>query len=96
MSAVEESTGSKGNGRLRMNKQAKVHYDRMALNLLKDITIKCKECDGNMIRVTKHDYHLHFYKGLKHLEYQLGNDDTVIGYSCQDCTHYYLFDNNPV
>ena len=60
--------------------------------ILKAVTIKCKECDGNMLRVTKHDYHLHFYKGLKHLEYQLGNDDTVIGYSCEDCTHHYLFD----
>jgi len=23
-------------------------------------------------------------------------DSTVVGYSCEDCTHYYLFDNNPV
>jgi len=23
-------------------------------------------------------------------------DQTVVGYSCKDCTHYYLFDNNPV
>jgi len=61
-----------------MNKQAKVHYDRMALNLLQSIKIKCKECQGIMIRV--HDLH----------------DDTVVGYSCEDCTHYYLFDNNPI
>jgi len=64
--------------------------------ILDAVTVRCKECQGNMIRVTKHDYHLHFYKGLKHLEYQLGNDDTVIGYSCENCTHYYLFDNNPI
>jgi len=23
-------------------------------------------------------------------------DDTLVGYSCKDCTHYYLFDNDPV
>jgi len=23
-------------------------------------------------------------------------DDTLVGYSCQDCPHYNLFDNNPV
>jgi len=23
-------------------------------------------------------------------------DDTLVGYSCQDCPHYNLLDNNPV
>jgi hypothetical protein len=70
--------------------------EKVEETLLKSISVKCKECNGDMIRVTKHDYHLFFYKGFKHLQYQLGNDDTVIGYQCQDCPHYNLFDNYPV
>ena len=24
------------------------------------------------------------------------NDDTVVGYSCENCAHYNLFDNDPI
>ena len=43
------------------------------VRILKAVTIKCKKCHGNMIRV--HDL----------------RDDTSVGYSCEDCPHYYLF-----
>ena len=54
--------------------------------ILESITVKCKECDGNMIRVVN---------GFTYVSYDQvipSGDDTVVGYSCQDCSHYYLFD----
>jgi RNase P subunit RPR2 len=47
------------------------------VRILESITIKCKKCNGPMVRV-----------------HSFGTDsrnDTVVGYSCQDCPHYYLF-----
>ena len=41
--------------------------------ILKAVTIKCKECNGSMIRV----------RDLR--------NQTIVGYSCENCTHYYLF-----
>jgi len=46
--------------------------------LLKDIKVRCIECEGEMIRV------IDLY------------DDAVVGYSCKNCSHYNLFNNNPV
>lgn len=43
------------------------------VRILESVTIKCKKCNGPMVRVQ-----------------DLGNE-TIVGYSCQDCTHYYLF-----
>jgi len=43
--------------------------------VLSYIKIKCKKCQGNMERF---DY--------KYLE-----NDAVVGYRCEDCPHYYLF-----
>lgn len=40
--------------------------------LLKSISVKCKECQGNMVRF---DY--------KYLE-----NDAIVGYRCEDCPHY--------
>jgi len=46
--------------------------------ILKAVTIKCRKCQGKMIRVE--EFH---YENLY--------DDAIVGYSCEDCPHYYLF-----
>jgi len=46
--------------------------------LLKDIKVRCIECESEMIRV------IDLY------------DNTVVGYSCKNCSHYNLFNNNPI
>ena len=70
------------NGR-NMNQLAKKTYRKMRKELLESVTIKCKKCNGKMIRVE--EFH---YENLY--------DEAIVGYSCEDCPHYYLFDNNPV
>ena len=49
--------------------------------LLKSISVKCKECGGTMIR---HVNHMIYLDGSR--------ESTVVGYVCEDCPHYNLFD----
>jgi hypothetical protein len=50
--------------------------------ILKAVTVKCKKCNGKMVRVI--DWNS--YSTTTDL-----GDETIVGYSCQDCSHYYLF-----
>jgi len=52
--------------------------ERAEETLLKQIKIKCIQCNGNMIRVRD------LY------------DNTIVGYSCQDCPHYNFLNNDPI
>jgi len=64
--------------------------EKVEETLLKSISVKCIECDGKMIRTYDKCDH-------KNCSACQGLDDgTVIGYRCQDCPHYNLFDNYPV
>jgi len=74
MWSLEESTGPKGNGRLRMNN----YQETTVKEILKSVKIRCIKCQGKMIRV----------RDL--------NDDAIVGYSCENCPHYNLFDNDPI
>ena len=77
MWTVEESTGQKGNGGLRMNSRR--NYQEVTLKeILKNVKVRCSVCHSKMIRV------IDLY------------DDTLIGYSCENCPHYNLLDNDPV
>ena len=53
--------------------------------ILEAITVKCKECDGNMIRVVNEFTYVSYDQVIP------SGDETVVGYSCEDCPHYYLF-----
>jgi len=46
--------------------------------LLKNVKVRCIECESEMIRV------IDLY------------DNTIVGYSCKNCSHYNLLNNNPV
>jgi len=50
--------------------------------LLKNVKVRCIKCHSEMIRVESFPMRI--------------SDDTLIGYSCENCPHYYLFDNDPV
>jgi len=53
----------------------------MSKTILKSVTVKCRKCQGKMIRVE--EFH---YENL--------HDDAIVGYSCEDCPHYYLFNRS--
>jgi len=46
--------------------------------LLKDVKVRCIECESEMIRVVD------LY------------DDAIVGYSCKNCSHYNLFNQNVI
>jgi len=55
------------------------NYQEVTLKeILKDVKIRCIECQGKMIRVIDL------------------NDNTVVGYSCENCAHYNLFNKNVI
>ena len=65
--------------------------------ILKNITIKCRKCHGLMkphlqkgIPTELIDKITSRSIGVQHLE------NAIVGYSCEDCPHYYFFNNNPV
>ena len=55
--------------------------------ILQSVTIKCKDCGGQMISIQE----LTKYMEDIPPRFQSTND-ARIGYSCEDCPHYYLFD----
>jgi len=50
--------------------------------LLKNVKVRCRKCHSKMIRVESFPMRI--------------SDDAIIGYSCENCPHYYLLDDNPV
>ena len=54
--------------------------------ILKTVTIKCEDCGGQMISIQV------LTKYMEDIPPRFqSTKDARIGYSCEDCSHYYLF-----
>jgi hypothetical protein len=68
-----------------MNKLADKSRKKAEERILAMVSVKCKECNGDMIRVINEFTYVSYDQVIP-----LG-DETVVGYSCKSCPHYYLF-----
>ena len=60
------------------------NYKKAAWRIIDSIKLKCKKCNGTMVRCIDLDSNEAYDRNVS-------SDQTIVGYSCEDCPHYYLF-----
>jgi len=56
--------------------------------MLKSINLKCSKCESDMFPMRNR-----WAVGSRKV---FPLQETLVGYSCENCSHYYLFDDDPV
>jgi len=67
------------------SRSADYYQDKITRKILKSVKILCKECTAPQWDSVAPGIMMPLYL-----------DDARIGYVCKNCSHYYLFDNEPV